>query len=170
MANTERRNGGQIVEGQMVHAGEIVLVHDGSRLISVVGSGIVVCIWEASTGLAALAQFVKPRATDLSHATAKYGNAAILKLIEMIEEHRVAGFSPEAQIFGAAHKPEEDANKCIGAKNLEVARKILEAKGIPIVSEDVGGVKGRKIMFDSASGLVAVVRVHKLRDEDWNPK
>ncbi len=37
-----------------------------------------------------------------------------------------------------------------------------------VASEDVGGKKGRKILFDTASGHVAVLKVHDLRREDWS--
>jgi chemotaxis protein CheD len=50
---------------------------------------------------------------------------------------------------------------------VEIARKILREKGIAIASEDVGGSVGRKIVFDLATGHVAVLKVHKVRDEDW---
>ncbi len=169
MQETERRRGGLTVDGHLVQAGEIVMVHDGSRLVGVVGSGVVVCVWESTTGLAAMAHFVKPRVIDSRKATARYGNAALQHLISMIEEHRTSSFKPEAQVFGGAHRPTEMGPDSLGHLNVEMARKVLASKGIPIVSEDVGGVKGRKLLFDTSTGIVVVVKVHDLREEDWSP-
>jgi chemotaxis protein CheD len=74
----------------------------------------------------------------------------------------------EAQIFGGAHN-REISPKDIGRGNITIARKILAREGIRIVSEDVGGEKGRKIVFDTQANEIAVLKVDKLRKGDWYP-
>ena len=161
----ERRKGGQGIEGHLVRPGEIVLVHDGTLLVSVVSMGVSVCLWEHGGTLAGMAHFLEPRVTDPLRATARYGNVAVSKLIQMARESSPAG-ALEAQIFGGAHPPGKEDKR--GVANVEMARKVLVARGIPIVSEDIGGSKGRKLLFDSKNGHVAVIRVHHLRAEDWH--
>lgn len=161
----ERRNGGKSIEGVFVRPGEILMVRDGTLLVSVVSSGIVVCIWEYAGPLAAMAHFIEPRTDDPRCATAKYGNVAIPKLLSMIQEESPKG-KIEAQIFGAAEPPDGFAR---GRENALIAKKILSVKNIPVVSEDLGGKKGRKLMFDTKTGHVAVIRVHELRKGDWHP-
>jgi chemotaxis protein CheD len=53
-------------------------------------------------------------------------------------------------------------------QNIEAARHILHQNRIPVICEDVGGRVGRKIVFNAENGNVAVVKVRKLRDGDWN--
>ena len=50
-----------------------------------------------------------------------------------------------------------------------ISRKILAKQGIPVVSEDVGGRKGRKIVFNTQTNEIAVLKVGHLRKADWYP-
>jgi chemotaxis protein CheD len=49
------------------------------------------------------------------------------------------------------------------------ARKVLAGKKIRVVSEDVGGQMGRKIVFNTHTNEVGVIKVEKLRKKDWYP-
>jgi chemotaxis protein CheD len=42
----------------------------------------------------------------------------------------------------------------IGDENIAVARELLTRFNIPIVAEDVGGSRGRRVTFDTASGSI----------------
>ena len=74
----------------------------------------------------------------------------------------------EAQIFGGAYSPRK-TNKDIGNENIEIARKARLKNEISIISEDVGGEKGRKIVFNTSTNEVAVLKVDSLRNMDWYP-
>ena len=74
----------------------------------------------------------------------------------------------EAQIFGGAYN-EVFSSKDVGRENVRMARKVLSRNGIRIVSEDIGGEKGRKVIFDAAKNEVAVLKVDRLRKGDWHP-
>lgn len=162
----ERRKGGEASAGQHVPPGWIVLVRDGTTLVAVAGPGVAVCFWNEAAEVACLAHFVEPATYDPSQATARFGNVALPTAISLVRE--VVGPSEiEAQIFGGAFR--DDADRPNSEANIEMARRILSAKGVRIVSEDIGGAKGRKIVFQGSSGHVAVVKVHKLRAEDWQP-
>jgi Chemotaxis protein; stimulates methylation of MCP proteins len=74
----------------------------------------------------------------------------------------------EAQIFGGAHNYKLCPQN-IGLENSRIARRILVQKGVAIVSEDVGGMKGRKVVFSTSSNEIVVLRVERLRKSDWYP-
>ncbi|HEY0971351.1 MAG TPA: chemotaxis protein CheD [Gemmatimonadales bacterium] len=44
----------------------------------------------------------------------------------------------------------------VGERNVVAARLALEAAGVPLLAEDVGGEHGRSVVFDVASGRVTV--------------
>lgn len=165
MRGEERRIGGKSIDGVFVRPGEILLVRDGTLIVSVVSVGVVVCIWERGGPLAAMAHFVEPRTDDVNRATARFGNVAIPKLLSMVREEQPLK-NLEAQLFGGAIPPKGFG---CGQENIAMARKVLSTRNIPIVSEDIGGSKGRKLMFDTKNGHVAIIRVHELRNGDWNP-
>jgi chemotaxis protein CheD len=74
----------------------------------------------------------------------------------------------EAQIIGGAHNPALSP-KNIGRENILMARKILIRHRISLASEDVGGEKGRKVVFNTRQNEIAVMKVENLRAGDWYP-
>jgi chemotaxis protein CheD len=49
------------------------------------------------------------------------------------------------------------------------ATKVLTNKQVRIISEDVGGRRGRKIVFNTTTNEIGVFKVDKLRKGDWYP-
>lgn len=165
MGYEDRRREGFNVDGVLVRPCEIVVVDDGSRLVSVVSSGLLVCLWHAKGHHAAMVHFVEPAIYQVEKATARYGNVALPRAIQMIKDMLGDPLAVlEAQVFGAATKGGADKK---GEGNLQMARKILNARHVAIVSEDVGGSKGRKVLFDAHTGHAVVIKVHALREGDW---
>jgi chemotaxis protein CheD len=60
----------------------------------------------------------------------------------------------QAKLFGGANVVEafRDRENHLGTQNVRIARQLLEAEAIPVVSEDVGGHKGRKLIFCTDDG------------------
>jgi chemotaxis protein CheD len=166
MNESERRRLGEGVEGLVVHPGEIALVDDGSRLVSVVSVGVLVCLWHYQGSHAVMAHFIEPLTYDPRKATPRFGNVSVPKAVAMMRELVGPLAVLEAQIFGGALREPGDLR---GEANLSVARRILEARQVNVVSEDVGGQKGRKVIFDAGTGHAAVIKVHDLRKGDWDP-
>jgi len=138
------------------------------EISAVLGSCVATCLYDKKKKVGCMNHFKTPYVSDRKHATARYGNAAMPALIRMILENGSKIKDLEAQLFGGAYNPKicpED----IGKNNILVARRILENNKIRIVSEDVGGEKGRKIIFNTGTSEVAVFRVKKLRKGDWYP-
>lgn len=161
--NLERRNGGADLDGALVGPGEIAMVEDGSRLVAILASGVAVCLWAPGEKIAAMAHFVEPRTSDKSSCYARFGNVAVVEVVRLVRTEVPVG-KLEAQLFGGAEEYPGDRR---GTQNVAMAEKVLAARHIEISSRDVGGTKGRKVLFDGRSGQVAVLKVHQLRKEDW---
>jgi len=146
--------------------GHIYFTTEPSIVRTVLGSCVAVCLWDRKRHTGGMNHFVYPLVREATKATAKFGNVSTIRLVQLMDE---AGCSREnivAQIIGGATKESSD-NGQMGVENARVARKVLERYGIAIVSMDVGGEMGRKVIFDVGTGEVAVLKVHKLRDADW---
>ncbi len=144
------------------------MAREPAVISTVVGSSVAVCIFDRKRHFAGMNHFLYPSAKSKSEATALYGNAATLTLIRMMLNDGAKPGHLEAQIMGGAHNPDVSP-KDIGRENLLVARRILRREKIPIVSEDCGGSKGRKIVFTTHSNEIAVLKVDRLRSGDWYP-
>jgi chemotaxis protein CheD len=139
---------------------------DGAVIRTVVGSCVAVCLWDDIRVSGGMNHFLYPEIKDKSKMTAQYGNVAIPALIRMMKKIGCSKRNLVAQVYGGGQLYDSKRN-CVGQENAEVARQILRKNNIPIISEDVGGKMGRKILFDTCSGHVAVLKVHRLRQEDW---
>ncbi|MFW5775256.1 MAG: chemotaxis protein CheD, partial [Chitinivibrionales bacterium] len=110
--------------------------------------------------------FMYPRADDAKSATPRYGNASMTALVRLMDEEGCERREIVAQMFGGSF-PKGARGRDIGEENISVARSFLRRHAIALVSQDVGGMLGRKILFDTQSGHVAVLKVHALRKQDW---
>ena len=149
--------------------GFLYLTREETVIYTVLGSCVAVCLWDRQNRIGAMNHFLYPRTADPAQATARFGNVAVLTLIRLMLAEGVAREGLEGQIFGGGTlgtgRPEGD----IGPQNVQVARKILTQQGIPITSEDVGGGKGRKLIYNTGTNEAVVLKVDRLREEDWYP-
>lgn len=134
---------------------------------TVVGSCVAVCVWDKQLQCGGMNHFLWPVMNDPGKATPKYGNVATAALLRMMEDAGCKRADLVAQILGGG-APEHVAGEHVGSQNVNIAREVLTKKGIKIIAEDTGGHIGRKIVFDTTSGELAVLRVHKLRESDWH--
>ena len=134
-------------------------------LQTVLGSCVSVCLWDDGRKCGGMNHYVYPQTSQKEVATAKYGNVAIVALLKLMQEEGCTMESLTAQIIGGGHP--EGLLDSTGWRNVEVARKMLKERRIAVLSEDVGGCVGRKVAFDMATGHIAVLKVHKVRNEDW---
>ncbi len=155
-------------EQYFLTAGYIYVPSKPTMISLVVGSCVAVCIFDKKRRSGGINQFFYPYTNDPEQATSRYGNVATLALVNMMLEGGSQSKNLEAQLFGGAYNAKV-SSKDIGRDNIRIAKRVLTRKRIKVVSEDVGGVKGRKIVFNSHSNEIAVMHVDRLREGDWYP-
>lgn len=133
---------------------------------TVLGSCVAVCLWDRELKFGGMNHFLHPRTTEAVKATPQYGNVATAALIRIMEEAGSQRSDLMAQIVGGA-APEGVTGAHVGLDNVRVAREVLDRKGIQVVSEDTNGYVGRKLLFDTGTGQLAVLKVYKIRATDW---
>ncbi|RJR33560.1 MAG: hypothetical protein C4576_27980 [Desulfobacteraceae bacterium] len=162
------RSGLSVAENYFLKPGYILAPETPTIISTVLGSCVAVCLFDGVRKVGGMNHFPLPSTKNPKEATARYGNVATLALIAMMLEGGSKIKDLEAQIFGGAFKRETCPTN-IGLENIKVARRILNRKRIPIKSEDVGGEKGRKIVYDTSTNEVAVIKVDRIRKGDWYP-
>ncbi|NIA14833.1 MAG: hypothetical protein GWP08_12215 [Nitrospiraceae bacterium] len=132
---------------------------------TVVGTCVAVCLWDQTNQFGGMNHFLHPRTREPEQATPKYGNVATAALIRIMEDAGCRREDLVAQIAGGARPQGSDST--VGDANVTVAREVLARKGVRVASEDVGGTMGRKILFDTATGQMVILKVHSIRESDW---
>ncbi|MEN6464709.1 MAG: chemotaxis protein CheD [Syntrophaceae bacterium] len=156
------------VEEYFLRPGFIFLSRTPIIISSVLGSAVAVAFWDEKSCFGGLAHYLYPLAVRKQEATAQYGDAAILHLSRMFREEGSAKSDIKAQIFGGAANSESECKR-VADGNIATARRILGRLAIKIISEDVGGDMGRKLVYNSNSNEAIVYKVKKLRGGDWYP-
>ena len=97
--------------------------------------------------------------------TPKFGNVAIEKLIQIMLRRGCSQKRFVAKMFGGGNViGNGQGPNTIGGRNIAIAREILAKEQIPIVGEDVGGDFGRRIVYNTRTGVVLVFHLRRISD------
>jgi chemotaxis protein CheD len=146
-----------------LHPGHVTVASRATAVTTILGSCVAVCLWDPAARLGGINHFLLPSVTEGSHASSpRFGNVAVGQLVERVLALGARREGLQAKIFGGACVIEAFQNRQVddhlGHKNVEVAQTLLREARIPVVAEDVGGRRGRKVIFHTDSG-VALVRL-----------
>lgn len=145
------------VEEAFLQAGEILMTDRPTRVTTVLGSCVSVCLFDPVTLAGAACHAVMPNApVALHHDPFRYADEAVLYLIERYRRMGVAPDRLVVKVFGGADvlgKPVK-GYASIGRQNTMAALETLGWQGLRITAQDTGGHRGRKIAFLTHTGEV----------------
>jgi len=148
-----------------LYPGALFAHREPHLVTTVLGSCVSVCLWDAAARMGGINHFLLPLWNGEGLPTPKYGNIAIVKLIEKIRALGAEG-RLVAKVFGGASMWENtEGLLAIGQRNIELANDLLDQHRIPVVGRDLGGPAGRKIIFNTGDGTVLLKRQRALRPD-----
>ncbi|MDR2034691.1 MAG: chemotaxis protein CheD [Helicobacteraceae bacterium] len=138
-----------------IRIGEICVAEEPMEIATVLGSCVGVCLFDRELKIGGLNHYLLPLWNGNGLQSPKFGNISIPKMINQMLAVGCKTDNMEAKVFGGA-----DINKTnlehmmIGKKNVLIARELLAQNHIPIVAEDTGGTRGRRIVIRSDTNRV----------------
>ena len=132
------------------------------KLITVgLGSCVGIAIYDKTLGLGGLAHIMLPDSSQFNKITneIKFADLAIPKLVDDMIKKGSKLRNMKAKIAGGASMfnfSDKSVAMDIGSRNGVAVRNALKILSIPILSEDIGGNKGRTLIFDTASGVLYI--------------
>ncbi len=124
-------------------------------ITTILGSCVAVCLYDKRLNIGGMNHYLLPFWNGEGLPSPKFGNIAIKQLISKM---KALGSNPEdliAKLFGgAAVLNTKQEVFYIGERNIAVAKKVLDEAGISIVAQSTGGDRGRKIIFNTATGEI----------------
>lgn len=146
------------VKTHYLYPGTIFTHRDQHLVTTILGSCVAVCVWHEKSRVGGINHYLLPLWNGDGLPTPKYGNVAIPRLVEKIRSI-AGGGTLIAKVFGGASMWSQTSGAlAVGERNVELAFNTLEDMKIKVVSQDVGGGMGRKIIFDTESGSVLLRR------------
>jgi len=146
--------------------GEYAVSAEPEAVIStLLGSCVSVCMFDAKRGVGGMNHFLLPGdELGVGGQVQRHGVYLMELLINGLLKKGVDKRNLEAKIFGGAATVASIVEQ-IGEKNIAFARKFLQAEGIPVVGESVGGNSGRRIQFWPVGGRARQAFIEAPKDE-----
>jgi len=119
---------------------------------TLLGSSIAACIRDPIARVGGMNHFLVPgteKGDDRSNVD-RYGVHLMELLVNGLMRSGAQRDRLEAKLFGGARMLRGLSD--IGQKNAEFARNFLQHEGIPIVGDDLGGERGRRLQYWPVSG------------------
>lgn len=138
--------------------GQLVACTEPTAVTTVLGSCVSVCLWDRRLTIGAVNHYVLPDAVAAQQQfSTRFGRFSMTQLIGQLRALGSAAADLEAKMFGGAGVLVSQLHGLdLGASNVKVARQHLAAVGVPLVAEDVGGRRGRRLVFHTDTGLAFV--------------
>ncbi|MCC2637159.1 MAG: CheD [Moraxellaceae bacterium] len=143
---------------QYVLPGQVFATAEPTRFTTILGSCVAVCLYDAGRGIGGLNHYLLPGApiNPAEREPLRWGDPSIERLLELTLAAGARRACLQAKVFGGAQisaRSVPDAMR-IGERNIETALAALSRFQIPIMNQSLGGAAGRKIIFDSHTGMV----------------
>lgn len=143
---------------QYVLPGQVFASAEPTRFTTILGSCVAVCLYDAGRGIGGLNHYLLPGTpvNPEEREPLRWGEPSIVHLLELMLAEGARSACLQAKVFGGAQisaRSVPDAMR-IGERNIETALAALARLQIPVMNQSLGGAAGRKIIFESHSGMV----------------
>lgn len=147
-----------------VGMGQIILGRDDDALTSVLGSCIGLIMTHPAVGISVFAHIVLPASDGRSSPPGKFVDTAVPHMLDMMKEAGALRSALIVKMAGGASMFGHGGAVQIGTDNADAMRNALSDAGLELAGEDVGGVKGRRVTLNCATGEL-LIEVVGLRPE-----
>lgn len=137
--------------------GEIYFGLEPARVITVLGSCVAVTMYHRPQRIGAICHAMMPtRGNAGKDNIFQYVDTSLDWMFAQFASRRILPRDLEIKLFGGAgmftsRRGGEQA-LLVGERNIGMALKVIDAKGLKITAWDVGGDRGRKLTFFTATG------------------
>ena len=152
--------------------GEYYVTRENELITTVLGSCVSACIRDKESGLGGMNHFMLPQ-TGSSNLTkgneaivgiaTRYGNYAMEHLINTILSNGGKRKNLEVKVFGGGKII--PALTDVGLKNIDFVLSYLDQEGLKVLSQDLGDIYPRKVVYFPKTGKVAMKKIQDLHND-----
>lgn len=152
--------------------GEYYVTFQDELITTVLGSCVSACIRDKELGIGGMNHFMLPQthADKIKKGTeaivgiaTRYGNYAMEHLINTILSHGGKRKNLEVKVFGGGKII--PALTDVGMKNIEFVLNYLDQEGLKLLSQDLGDIYPRKVVYFPKTGKVAMKKIQDLHND-----
>lgn len=139
-----------------VEMGRIAVARNPESLTAILGSCIGVTLYHPRFRIGAMAHVVLPKSTGRNALPGKFADTVIPRMIQEIEKAGGRRAGLVAKMTGGACMFGNTGPFQIGQANANAVRDALDGAGIRILATDIGGSKGRRVVFNADNGELTI--------------
>ena len=147
-----------------------VTIHDES-IVTVLGSCVSACIRDRVFGIGGMNHFMLPEDSSAGEGSwamggkaARFGGFAMEQMINDILKNGGLRKNLEVKIFGGGKVIKNMSTMDVGQRNINFVKDYIKTEGLTLLSEDVGNIYPRKVMYFPASGKVKVKKLRNMHN------
>ncbi len=142
-----------------LHPGQLVVAAEPTAISTVLGSCVSVCLYDPVAQVGGMNHFLLPHHVDRERSS-RFGTVAVPALVAAVLRAGASRGTLVAKVFGGANviagvRP----GSRLGDENASLAFRLLEEAGIRVLDKDIGGGRGRKLVFLADEGTAWVRRL-----------
>jgi chemotaxis protein CheD len=142
--------------------GEFFFGGDGTRISTLLGSCVAIALWHPQRRIGGMCHYMLPASPQATHGggpDGRYADGAIALFLRELDRAAARPAEFQVKLMGGArmfaHVHGEDYPD-IGSLNIRHGRDLLARHGFTVCCEHLAGAGHRKVVFDLASGEVAL--------------
>ncbi|MGZ8200531.1 MAG: chemoreceptor glutamine deamidase CheD [Methylosarcina sp.] len=152
--------------------GEYYVTHENELITTVLGSCVSACIRDRELGIGGMNHFMLPL-SNLSHSkqgneavvgiATRYGNYAMEHLINTILSNGGKRKNLEVKVFGGGKILPTLTD--VGLRNIDFVLDYIDQEGLKLLSQDLGDIYPRKIIYFPQTGKVGMKKIKDLHND-----
>ena len=151
---------GETLERVFLLPGEYHTTKQAKLLVTLLGSCVSVCLYNATNGTAAMNHYLRNKSSKPDDDVGYYGNLSIQNIVKSLLAIDKNIKHYQAKIYGGAAVVDHlNFGEGIGKQNIAMAEQTLAEYGIPIVEKNLGETRARKIYFNTKDFSVVCKQV-----------
>jgi chemotaxis protein CheD len=133
--------------------GQLHAAARATAITTVLGSCVSVCLFDREARVGGMNHYLLPQQLERER-NPRFGSVAIEMLVAEVLGHGARRAHLQAKVFGGASVTgmSRSGHRPLGEENVRLALRLLETMAIPVVDGDVGGERGRKLVFHTDEG------------------
>jgi chemotaxis protein CheD len=133
--------------------GQVFAAAEPAAVVTILGSCVAVCLFDPVARVGGMNHYLLPLSVRRERS-ARFGNVALALLLEQVLGLGGRKGNLRAKVFGGAGVLDgfQRTGRSLGHGNVELALRTLEAEDIPVLDGDVGGRRGRRLVFHVDDG------------------
>ena len=152
-----------LLEKIYLKPGELIVSEEPVMISTVLGSCISVTMFHPRTSVAAICHGMQPNGGNGD--SFKYVDIAIRYMVRYFRRLEISRSEMQVKLFGGAdmfnNVQPGVRNLTVGWQNVSVATCCLKEYGLVPTTTDVGGKRGRKLIFKTDTGVVFIKKMNE---------